>query len=64
MGKGYKKAYPEGLYMVNLKLQIKLDSKNKKTLNLVKSNIFNFTFCKVNDQKRRFFKYCKNKEKI
>ena len=54
-GHGYKKAQPEDLYIVNLKLQLKLDGKNKKlTLNLARSCIFSFTLYKVNDQKVDF----------
>ena len=56
-GHGYKKAQPEDLNMVNLELQLKLDSKNnEQALTLAKSFIFNFTLYKVNDPKIRFFK--------
>ena len=54
-GHGYKKAQPEDLNMVNLKLQLKLDGKNKKqALTLARSFIFNFTLYKVNDKKLYF----------
>ena len=60
-GHGYKKAQPEDLNIVNLKLQLNLDGKNKKqTLTLARSCIFSFTLYKVNDQKLDFL----SKEKV